>query len=181
MPDRIIVTLGPLGRGFYAPEVPPNWNLGASRRGGKRKAWWPGPALRNFPNPSHAAQERTHCNRFSSLASQHMPSSCGSLRLAVNRFASTETQSWAASPPLARTEGIIPSECHLITCSGIKPDGERPHHSGPTCQGSRSQGFQVCSFQSIIHQSTTPGRHVFTLACPQHVCRMEARWRSERS
>lgn len=137
-----------------------------------------------FPQPlPRSSRENTTATGCSSLASQHMPSSSGSLRLAVNRFASTEPQSWAASPPLARTEGIIPSvqECHLITCSGIKPDGERPHHAGPTCQGSRSQGFQVCSFQSIIHQSTTPGRHVFTLACPQHVCRMEARWRSEQS
>lgn len=47
------------GGGFYAPEVPPNWNLGASRLGGRRKAWCPGPALRNFPNPSHVVHERT--------------------------------------------------------------------------------------------------------------------------
>lgn len=156
-----------------------------------RKAWWPPhllgslvPALRIFPTPPTQLSREHTATRFSSSASQHMPSSSGSLRLAVNRFSSTETQSWAASPPMARTDGFIPSVQNiypLITCSGIKPDGERPHHAGPTRQDSRSQGFQVCSFQSVIHQSTTPGRHVFTLACLPHVCRMGARWRSERS
>lgn len=63
-----------------------------------------------FPQPlPRSSRENTTATGCSSLASQHMPSSSGSLRLAVNRFASTEPQSWAASPPLARTEGIIPS------------------------------------------------------------------------
>lgn len=172
------------------PKSPPNWNLGASRQGDRRKAWWPVlqglshllgspvPAPRDFPTtPSQLTREHT-ATGFSSSASQPLPSSSGSLRLAVNSFSRTETQSWVASPPLARTEGIIPvsMECHLITCSGIEPDGERPHHAGPA-----SQGLPVCSLQSIIYQSTTPGRHAFTLACLRHVCGLGARWRSEPS
>lgn len=133
----------------------------------------------HFPSPSHTDHQRKHCSRVSSFsASQPMPSSSGlpwGWRLIGVLLHRNSKLGQASSPPWNRQDHRLSTKCHLDTCSGIKPDGRRQDHEGPTCRrGSRSQAFQERSFQRILHQSTTLGRHVFTLACLHHVCRMGA-------
>lgn len=140
------------------------------------------PALRIFPTPPTQLSREHTASRFSSSASQHMPSSSGSLRLAVNRFSSTETQSWAASPPLARTDGFIPSVQNiypLITCSGIKPDGERPHHAGPTRQhaGPTRQAPDPRAFKCVHSRALSIKAQPQADTCSHWpACRMCAGW-----
>lgn len=125
---------------------------------------------KHFTSPSHTAHQRKHCIWVSSIsAAQLMPSSSGLPGLAVYR-GSPLPKLRASSPPWDR-EDHLNAKCHLDTCSGIKPGGRRQDHGGPTCQGSTSQAFQERSFQRLLHQSTTLGRHVFTLSCLHHVCR----------
>lgn len=157
--------------------------------------WWPVlwgpshllgsqvPALRIFQTP-HTQLTREHpATGFSSLASQHMPSSFGSLRLVVNRFSSTETHSWASFTPLARTDRIIPSVQNLTSLPALGSNLMEKDHTTQVLRA-RAPDLRTSKCvhsRALFHQSTTPGRHVATLACVQHVCRMGARWRSERS
>lgn len=159
------------GRGRAARPVGTLTSVGQSRASSE-----------HFPSPSHTAHQRKPCSWvFSISASQLMPSSSGlpGWRLTGVLLHRNSKLGHTSSPPWNRQDHHLSTKCHLDTCSGIKPDGRRQDHKGPTCRGSTSQAFQERSFQRILHQSTTLGRHVFTLACLHHVCRMGALRRSE--